>query len=139
MNTGFALDEPQISPDGAWLAYISRESGRDELYLEPFRRDGERVRLSTNGGGQPKWRGDGKELFYVTPNDRLVSVTVRTAGNHVEVSLPTELFGVRGIEGTVYDDYAPSADGQRFLVKLPVEENRKPQLHVVTNWTSLLR
>jgi Tol biopolymer transport system component len=139
VNTGFPVDEPQLSPDGAWLAYISRESGRDEVYVEPFRRDGERVRVSTNGGGQPKWRGDGKELFYTTPDSRLVVVAVRTVGDRLGVDLPTDLFVIPGIRGTIYDDYAVSADGQRFLVKLPVEENRKPQLHIVTNWTSLLQ
>jgi hypothetical protein len=55
------------------------------------------------------------------------------------VSLPVPLFEIRGFQGPGFDDYAPSADGQRFLVKLRVEQDRKPQLHVVTNWTSLLR
>jgi hypothetical protein len=57
----------------------------------------------------------------------------------VDVSLPTELFEIRGLEGTGLDDYAPSADGQRFLVKTPVQQELKPQLQIVTNWTSLLR
>jgi Tol biopolymer transport system component len=61
------IDEPQLSPDGRWLAYMSSESGRYEVYAEPFRRDGDRVRVSVDGGGQPRWRGDGRELFYATP------------------------------------------------------------------------
>ena len=133
------MDEPQLSPDERWLAYVSQESGRDEVYLEPFRRAGDRVRVSVDGGGQPKWRGDGKELFYATPGNLLMAVSVRAAGERLEVSLPTRLFEIRGLEGTGYDDYAPSADGQRFLVKLPVQESRKPQLQIVTNWTSLVR
>ncbi len=135
----FRVDEPQLSPDERWLAYVSQESGRDEVYLEPFRRAGDRVRVSVDGGGQPKWRGDGKELFYATPANQLMAVSVRAAAERLEVSLPTRLFEIRGLEGTGYDDYAPSADGQRFLVKLPVQESRKPQLQIVTNWTSLLR
>jgi Tol biopolymer transport system component len=68
LKTGFRLAEPRLSPDGRWLAYISDESGRWEVYVEPFRRPGERVRVSVDGGGQPKWRGDGKELFYRRPS-----------------------------------------------------------------------
>ena len=83
--------------------------------------------------------GDGKELFFVTPGNLLMTVAVRASGERLEVSLPTKLFEVHGLEGMDYDDYAPSADGQRFLVKLPVQESRKPQLQIVTNWTSLLR
>jgi Tol biopolymer transport system component len=131
-------DELQISPDGRWLSSVSRESGRDEVYLEPFHREGDRVRVSVNGGGQPKWRADGRELFYTTPANRLVAVAVRAHGDRLDVSLPSDLFEIRGLQGTGYDDYAPAADGQRFLVKLRVEKDRKPQLHVVTNWTSLL-
>jgi Tol biopolymer transport system component len=136
---GFRFDEPQVSPDGRWLAYVSNESGQDEVYVEPFRREGDRVRISVKGGGQPKWRTDGRELFLTTPANRLLAVQVRAAGERLDVSLPTELFEIRGLEGSGYDDYAPSADGQRFLIKVPVEQDRKPVLNVVTNWTSLLR
>ena len=97
------------------------------------------MRVSVDGGGQPKWRGDGKELFYTTPGNLLMSAAVRAAGEQLEVSLPTKLFEIRGLQGTGYDDYAPSPDGQRFLVKQEVEESRKPQLQIVTNWTSLVR
>ncbi len=139
MGTEFRVDEPQLSPDGRWLAYVSSESGREEVYVEPFRRDGDRVRASVDGGGQPKWRGDGKELFFTAANSRLQAVEVRTGGDRLELSLPVSLFEIRGLQGPDFDDYAPSADGQRFLVKLPVEQDRKAQLNVVTNWTSLLQ
>jgi hypothetical protein len=139
LDARFRVDEPQLSPDERWMAYVSHESGRDEVYVEPYRRSGDRVRVSVDGGGQPKWRGDGKELFYTTPANLLMAVAVRAAGERVEVSLPAKLFEVHGLEGTGYDDYAPSADGQRFLVKQPVEQDRKPQLQIVTNWPSLLR
>jgi Tol biopolymer transport system component len=138
LSTGFKVDEPQLSPDGRWFAYVSPESGRDEVYLEPFQREGERVRVSVNGGGQPKWRDDGTELFYTTPGNLLMAVGLKAIGEQVEVSLPTRLFEIRGLQGTGYDDYAVAADGQRFLVKLSVEQSRKAQLHIVTNWTSLL-
>jgi Tol biopolymer transport system component/tRNA A-37 threonylcarbamoyl transferase component Bud32 len=136
---GVRLDEPHLSPDGRWIAYVSRESGQDEVYVEPFRREGERVRVSPAGGGQPKWRADGREIFFTTPASHLQVVQVRTTGERLDVSLPTDLFELRGYGGAQVDDYAPSADGQRILVKLPVEQERKSQLHVVTNWTSLLK
>ena len=136
--TDFRVDETHLSPDGRWFAYVSNESGRDEVYLEAFRREGDRVRVSTDGGGQPKWRGDGKELFYTTPTGVLMAVEVRTPGDRLDVSLPTELFEIQGLQGTGYDDYSASADGQRFLIKQPVEEGREPRLQIVTNWTSLL-
>jgi Tol biopolymer transport system component len=93
--SGFRFDEPQVSPDGRWLTYVSRESGKDEVYLEPFRREGTRVRVSPSGGGQPKWRGDGRELFFTTPTNNLMAVAVRTESDRVDVSLPTDLFEIR--------------------------------------------
>ena len=74
LDTDFFVDEPQVSPDGRWLAYASQESGRSEVYVDPFRREGGRVRVSVAGGGQPKWRGDGRELFFASPAGRLMSV-----------------------------------------------------------------
>ncbi len=136
--TGGRIDEAQLSPDGRWLAYMSDESGRYEVYTEPFQRNGERVRVSVDGGGQPKWRGDGRELFYVTPSRRLMSVPVRAEGDRLQVGLPAELFELRGFTGLELDDYAPTADGQRFLVKLPLDVPRKGKIHIVTNWTSLI-
>jgi Tol biopolymer transport system component len=132
------IDEPQISPDGRWLAYISQESGQWEVYVEPFRAEGERVRVSTEGGGQPRWRGDGRELFYVSPDGRLMAVDVRATAGHIEVGLPAALFS--GVNASPFTDhYAVTADGQRFLVPVPVGEDAGPRIHVVTNWTSLLK
>ncbi|MCG6925343.1 MAG: serine/threonine-protein kinase [Acidobacteria bacterium] len=137
-SSGFRVDEPQISPDGRWLAYTSEESGRSEVYVEPYHRDGERVRVSIDGGGQPKWRGDGGEMFFTSPDGHLMSVAFRGRDDRAEVDLPTELFEIGGFEGPVYDDYAPSADGQRFLVKVAIDHGQRARMHVVTSWPSLL-
>ena len=135
---GFRFHEPRVSPDGRWLAYISNESGEWEVYVEPFQRPGERVRVSVNGGGQPKWRGDGTELFYRKLDGPLMAVDVREAAGSLELGLPTELFDA-GEFGTAHSDvYAVSANGQRFLVMLPVEDEGKLRMHVVVNWESLL-
>ena len=138
LETGSHIDEPQLSPKERWLAYVSSESGRDEVYVEPYRREGRRVQVSVAGGGQPKWSNDGTELFYTTLDQRLVAVPFRPADDRLEVDLPVDLFELQGVEGTGYDDYAVSNDGQRFLVKLPIEEAIEPKLHIVINWTSLL-
>ena len=137
-SSGFFVDEPQVSPDGRWLAYNSQESGRSEVYVEPYRRDGERVRVSIDGGGQPKWRGDGGELFFTSLDGHLMSVAFRGRADRAEVDLPTTLFELGGFQGPDYDDYAPSADGQRFLVKVAVDQGQRARMHVVTNWPSLL-
>jgi serine/threonine protein kinase/Tol biopolymer transport system component len=138
LNAGFYVDEPQVSPDGRWLAYASRESDRSEVYVEPFRREGDRVRVSTDGGGQPKWRGDGKELFFASLDGQLMSVDFRVVADRPEVDLPKSLFPIGAFSGPNYDDYAPSADGQRFLVKVAVDKVQPVRMHVVTNWPSLL-
>jgi Tol biopolymer transport system component len=139
LEKDFPIDEPQVSPDGRWLAYVSQESGQWEVYVEAFRRVGTRVRVSPEGGGQPRWRGDGKELFYVSPDGRLMAVEVRTGEAGLEVSLPALLFEFEaGVADPIRDEYAVTADGQRFLVRTPVEEEEKQRLHVLLDWTSLL-
>jgi hypothetical protein len=109
--SGIELDEPQVSPDGRSVAYVSRESGQEEVYVEPFRRAGNRVRVSTQGGGQPKWRTDGRELFFTTVANRLASVTVKVDADRFDVSLPTDLFTLRSVQGPDYDDHAPQRTG----------------------------
>jgi Tol biopolymer transport system component len=134
-----SLRDPQLSSDGQWLTYVSDESGRFEVYVEPFRRPGERVRVSPDGGGQPKWRGDGQELFYLSADGRLMTVDVRQGDSGPDVGFPAALLsGDRAVEQLWgRDDYAVTADGQRFLVKTRVEEQDR-RIHVVLNWTSLL-
>ena len=137
VTPGFRVDEPQISPDGKWLAYVSPESERPEVYLEAFGEDGDRIRVSLNGGGQPKWRGDSRELFFVTREGFLMAVAIGGDASRAQVGLPEELFAIDRIEGPGYDDYAVSADGERFLVKTAADQ-AEPQLRIVTNWTGLL-
>jgi eukaryotic-like serine/threonine-protein kinase len=121
---------------------MSNESGRYEVYAEPFRRDGERVRVSVDGGGEPKWRGDGREIFYASPAGRVMAVAVRIAADRLEVGLPAELFQLARFRPSgEFDDYAVSGDGQRFLAKLPIVQEKESglELHGVANWTSLLK
>jgi len=94
--------------------------------------------VSVDGGGQPKWRGDGKELFYRSAGGPLVAVEVREGAGGLEVGLPTELFDVGVVRRPQVDDYAVADDGQRFLVKVAVGEEAGDRIHVVTDWPSLL-
>jgi Tol biopolymer transport system component len=135
---GFHAREPQLSPDGRWLAYVSNESGEWEVYVEPFRRPGETVRVSVDGGTQPRWRADGRELFYRRMTGPLMAVEIREDAESLEVGLPTELFAAGLLGSSGGDHYAVSADGQRFLVKVPIDDDSKFQMHVVLNWESLL-
>ena len=136
----FALDEPHLSPDGRWLAYISTQSGRFEVYVEPFRRRGERLRVSVDGGGQPRWRGDGKELFFLSLNGGIASVSVRDTGSALELGQPTTLVPADRLRAVIhtsdYDDWGVTPDGQRFLVKLPDEAEAGPRIQVLLDWAS---
>jgi len=142
LKSSYEIDEPNVSRDGRWLAFISNESGRSEVYVEPFRRRGEKLRVSSNGGGQPRWRGDGKELFYLSTDGQLMAVNVREAAAGLEIGMPTVLVEAAElravVQGPDYDDYAVTSDGRRFLVKSPVNRDQKQLLHVLLNWPSLL-
>jgi hypothetical protein len=137
IKNGFNLDEPHLSPDGQWLLYTSDDSGAWEVYLTPYGRPGPRVRVSTAGGGEPRWREDGKEVYYVARDHKLMAVTVTAKGRiSPEVGLPVALFDL-GAFRPDYDDYAPRGDGQRFLVKVPLDA-QAPVFQVVLSWPALI-
>jgi eukaryotic-like serine/threonine-protein kinase len=121
---------PSMSPTVA-LSHI----GTTRVYVEPFRRAGRRVRVSPDGGGQPKWRRDGRELYYVNANGKLMAVSVQP-GEELTVGLPQPLFDIKPFQAD-QDDYAVSADGQLFLVKVPVDSAEGGRLQVVVNSPAL--
>jgi Tol biopolymer transport system component len=136
-HTDFESDEPHVSPDGRWIAYASNESGQWEVYLAAFPSFGNRRQASNAGGMEPVWRADGKELFYLTPDAKLMSVSFK-GGAQPETSIPVELFQTRLRADPRYNQYTVTGDGQRFLMHEPVEDNDQPY-YVVINWTSLLK
>jgi tricorn protease-like protein len=83
----------KFSPDGRWVAYVSEESQRGEIYVSPFSRPGGKRQISTNGGIKPRWRADGKEIFYLSPEGNLMATEVRISGETVEVGATHALFG----------------------------------------------
>jgi len=123
----------QFSPDGRWIAYVSNESGRPEVYAQPFPDPGPRRKVSTAGGLMPKWRHDGTELFYVAPDRRLMAVPVRKAAN-LEVGVPAALFETRIRMAPPFRNYDVSADGQRFLVVTMAAQERERPVTLVVNW-----
>jgi hypothetical protein len=124
----------RFSPDGQWIAYDSNESGRSEIYLQRFPGPGGKVQVSTSGGGRPHWRGDGRELYYLAPGKRLMSVPITMPGSDVEVGTPTVLFTA---PATTADVFLPSPDGQRFLFSVVVEP--PGPLTMLLNWRGLRR
>ncbi len=143
VRNGFWNDQPQVSPDGRWLAYISNESGMMDVYVAPYRRPEARVRVSPAGGGQPTWRGDSKELFYISANSHLLSVAIGPAASAgalstesaPHVGTPTSLFAVAPANPEL-DTYAPAPDGQKFLVMRPVDASDTAHLEVLVNWNA---
>jgi Tol biopolymer transport system component len=130
----------QFSPDGNWIAYESDESGHFEIYVKPFPGPGARSeRISTNGGAQPRWRRDGKELFYIAMDGQLMAVPIRLAADTqtVRPEPPVALFPARvehvlPVAGT-RQQYAVSRDGNRFLINTVAEEVTSP-ITVIFNW-----
>ena len=124
-----------ISPDGKWISYDSGESGRREVYVQRFPASGEKWQLSSAGGGQSRWRNDGKELFFLSTDGELMAVDVSRAPAF-KSSTPHALFKARFSLGDRYQ-YAVSHDGQRFLAI--VRESSTTPLTVLTNWTADLK
>jgi serine/threonine protein kinase len=134
----------QFSPDGKWIAYQSNESGRFEIWVQPFSVPGNERRgkwqISARGGGQVRWNRNGRELYYLSPDGRLMAAPIRfTAdGNAIEPSTPQVLFRWIGTDlgrqGTALAPYAVSKDGQRFLYgTTKVQPNTSP-LTMILNW-----
>jgi serine/threonine protein kinase/Tol biopolymer transport system component len=140
LQTSFNEDGPKFSPDGRFIAYYSDDSGSYEVYVQPFPASGAKWQISSGGGMQPRWRRDGKELFYMAPNRKLMAVDVNLANGTFEAGLPKLLFQTHSIGYSgPRNIYESSADGQRFLINsLQAEANSIP-VTVIVNWTADLK
>jgi len=123
LTSSFSQASPALSPDGLRIAYVSDESGRGEVYVEEFPSHAHRRQISAGGGWYPNWRGDGRELFYISRDHSLMSADMAT-----ESSTPKPLFHLLG------ETYEAAADAQRFLVDVPLEDATKVPITVTTNW-----
>jgi Tol biopolymer transport system component len=148
LQSAFDEIEGQFSPDSRWLAYASNESGRYEIYVRTFPEAGGKWQVSTAGGRQPRWRRDGRELFYVAPDTRLMAVPVGVAPNaHVlEAGTPVALFPTRLATGgniaiagfQARAQYAVAPDG-RFLLNMASDNGVTAPITIVHNWTAALK
>ncbi len=126
----------QFSPDGRWIAYYSNESGKQEIYIAPFPGPGVKRQVSVSGGRDPRWRRDGKEIFYVG-GGHLMAAEVHAKGASIEVGTVQQLIGrIRTGRGYQYD---VSADGQRFLVVSAPDQTANDPLTIVENWTAAFK
>ena len=141
LQTPFGERVPRFSPDGRYVAYVSNESGQNEVYVQPFPEGSRKVTVSSNGGTKVRWSRDGKELFYVE-GQTLVAVSV-SSGSGFSVGSATRLFEHAGLRGaTNYAPYDVSADGQRFILAEPVgagADAPEPAIRVVQNWFAEFR
>ena len=140
LQTPFNEDYAKFSPNGRFIAYTSDESGRNEVYVQTFPSPGTKWQISVGGGAQPRWRRDGRELFYISPDRKLVAVDVKTDTSILEVGTPKPLFQTRlsGYPGP-RNNYDVSADGQRFLMINLLSDVSSTPITVVINWTADLQ
>jgi Tol biopolymer transport system component len=145
LNSPFLEGHPQVSPDGKWVSYQSNETGQAEVYVRPYPSAPGKSQISTNGGIFSRWRGDGRELYYMTSssNGKLMAVEVNTAGIAFESGTPKALFDTGYINlpsgGGNYHTFAVARDGQRFLIPRPVStvpEDASSPIVVVLNWAA---
>jgi eukaryotic-like serine/threonine-protein kinase len=137
LRTEFDEVAAAFSPDGRWLAYASNESGRFEIYVQPFPGPGGKWQVSTAGGLHPRWRRDEKELFYFAPDGKVMAAEIGP-GAAFEAGTPKALFATpfKDVPGAPYD---VSSDGQRFLLNRPIGEETAPPITLVQNWTEFLK
>ena len=135
LETEVDKDNPRVSPNERWVAYQSQESGQWEVYIASFPSFGERRQVSNGGGCQPRWRRDGKELFYLGLEGKMRSVEVK-GGPSLETNAPRILFQTPlRVDALAAAQYVAARDDERFLFGEPVGEVSKP-VTIVLNWTA---
>ena len=140
LKTPFDERAGQFSPDVKWIAYQSNESGQFEIYVQPFPGPGGKFRISSNGGAQPRWNKNSKEIFYVSLDSKMMAAPVKLSpdGQSLQTGTPAALFAVRiaggPVPGVNKQQYAVSSDSQRFLVNLAADEGAASPMTLILNW-----
>jgi Tol biopolymer transport system component len=129
--------QADISPDGRLIAYASSESGKFEVIVQSFPEIAGRRQISTNGGREPVWRGDGRELFFLS-DDTVMAVDVHTSAAGVEWSVPRTLFSIPNLQ-RIPRGLTVSADGQRFIAVVATTPTEPQRFTTLLNWTSLVK
>ena len=127
-----------FSPDRRWIAYVADDSGREQIYVEPFPATGFKVQLSADGGAWPTWSADGRTIFFSSLHRALWSVDVATSGGTIHGATPRRLMN-RPFLGSGFGSFAVSPTGDRFLLVVPGQRETDPaSLKIVLNWPALL-
>jgi dipeptidyl aminopeptidase/acylaminoacyl peptidase len=138
LKTRFGELSPKISPDGKWLAYTSDESGRQEVYVSAFPGPGGKIAISTDGGSEPRWSRNGRELFY-RQDDKMMAVTT-TPGSSLTASSPHQLFeGRYQIGDTGSGGYDVASDGRFLMIQATVPQQPATEFNIVLNWFDEVR
>ena len=133
LSTPFNEQHGAFSPDGKWVAYQSNESGRFEIYVRPFPGPGGQWQVSTGGGNSPRWRADGKELYYVSPDLKVTAAAVVAQGSTFTAGTPEALFQTNVIPAGGRQQYDVTRDG-RFPIDTELESATTEPIHLLLNW-----
>jgi len=136
--TNFTDVAPSFSPDGKWLAYANNETGRQEVYIQPFPSGAGRWQVSTAGGTRAKWRKDGKELFFFSPEQQVMAVDVTQKGASLQLGTPHALFKATTVTNGS-GPYTVSADGKKFVMNTVLPQSITEPLTLITNWPADLK
>ena len=136
LNSPFNEDQGAFSPDGKWVAYASNETGPFEVYVRPFPGPGRQWQISTDGGNSPRWRADGKELYFVAPDRKLMAAAVTITAGNVSSGIPEVLFQTHMTRVPDKQQYDVARDG-RFLILTELREVSTEPIHILLNWSQL--
>ena len=140
-KTPFNEDDPAFSPDRRWIAYNTDSSGRSEVYIQAFppTATGEQLRVSRDGGWSPRWRRDGKELFFLALDGSMMAVAIGETPSGIQILEPTRLFSTTLLQGAAHHRYAVSHDGKRFLMPVPDQRPAPSSFNVIVDWPATLQ
>ena len=133
LSTPFSEQQGTFSPDGRWVAYQSNESGRLEIYVRSFPGPGGQWQVSSSGGISPRWRADGKELYYVAADNQLMASSVVVQGGTLTPGTPMPLFQTHIVDGPFRPQYDVARDG-RFLINTELSDRSTEPIHLIQNW-----
>jgi len=138
-GAGASVGQAVVSPDGRWLAYLSDETGRSEVYVTSYPKPAGRIQISNSGGGPPRWRKDSNELLFLTKDQNLMAAEVREDQGSLRLVSIQPLFRAQGSLAAAYIHYDASADGTRFAILSVGNEETLASLEVIVNWNLELK
>jgi eukaryotic-like serine/threonine-protein kinase len=142
VDTAVVARNGKFSPDGRWITYESDESGRNEVYIQPFPGPGGKWQISTGGGAGLRWPHDSKEVFYIAPDGMLMAVQMDATGTAPKKGSTVALFQTQRVgmvQNPSKQQYSVAPDGRRFLLNVTAGESGAAPITIVTNWTRALK